>query len=330
VHLTYSSIDIMKHFDKGSVDECELRVLLHQSLAGCVIGKAGSKIKELKDKIGCRLKIFSNIAPQSTDRIAQIIGKEEQCIECLIEIVDLLKTTPIKGPIHNYDPHNFDDVYADEYGGYGSGMNTGGFRNGSNGGGGRFGNDRESSAGSGNRGFNDRGGNRGGFNDRRGGNMDRRGGGTGNGGMRDYVDPWAHNGNSGSSPLMGTGGNGGPLSNFTLGSNVMGNMNMGGSNNGGPNNNNGGGNNGGGGFANNSMDMDKTSTQVTIPKDLAGAIIGKGGGRIRRIRSESNAFIQIDEALPGSTDRIITITGTQKQIQAAQYMLQQSIRNGTK
>jgi len=56
---------------------------------------------------------------------------------------------------------------------------------------------------------------------------------------------------------------------------------------------------------------------------LAGAVIGKGGGRIRRIRSESNAFIQIDEALPGSTDRIITITGTPKQIQAAQYMLQQ-------
>lgn len=67
----------------------------------------------------------------------------------------------------------------------------------------------------------------------------------------------------------------------------------------------------------------KTSTQVTIPKDLAGAIIGKGGFRIRRIRNKSNAFIQIDEALPGSNDRIITITGTPKQIQAAQYMLQQ-------
>lgn len=84
-----------------------------------------------------------------------------------MEIVDLLKTvscsnenllfsifnlillppqqTPIKGPIHNYDPHNFDDVYADEYGGYGSGMNSGNFRNGNGGGnigGGRFGNDR--------------------------------------------------------------------------------------------------------------------------------------------------------------------------------------------
>lgn len=75
-------------------------------------------------KIGCRLKIFSNIAPQSTDRVAQVIGKEEQCVESLLEIIDLIKGTPIKGPIHNYDPHNFDDMYADEYGGYGSGMNA--------------------------------------------------------------------------------------------------------------------------------------------------------------------------------------------------------------
>lgn len=56
---------------------------------------------------------------------------------------------------------------------------------------------------------------------------------------------------------------------------------------------------------------------------LAGAIIGKAGGRIRRIRSESSAFITIDEPLPGSSDRIITITGNSKQIQAAQYLLQQ-------
>lgn len=34
---------------QGNVDEYELRILIHQSLAGCVIGKAGAKIKELKD-----------------------------------------------------------------------------------------------------------------------------------------------------------------------------------------------------------------------------------------------------------------------------------------
>ncbi|KAG5676807.1 hypothetical protein PVAND_006615 [Polypedilum vanderplanki] len=287
--------EIMKHFDKGSAEEYELCVLIHQSLAGCVIGKSGSKIKELKDKIGCRLKIFSNIAPQSTDRIAQIIGKEEQCIECLTEIMDLIKTTPIKGPVHNYDPHNFDDIYADEYGGYGSGLSSGNnnsFRN-DHGGRARY-NDRQS------------GGSR--FSDRRGANGNGIGSisGGNRGNIRDYVDPWAHNMNGNNNQMSGS---------------TFGNLNMG-NNSGNPNNGNSFGNN---------MEIDgKQSTQVTIPKDLAGAIIGKGGGRIRRIRSESNAFIQIDEALPGSTDRIITITGTPKQIQAAQYMLQQSIRNGSK
>ena len=29
--------------------EIDLRMLIHQSLAGCVIGKAGSKIKELRE-----------------------------------------------------------------------------------------------------------------------------------------------------------------------------------------------------------------------------------------------------------------------------------------
>lgn len=171
-------------------------------------------------------------------------------------------------------------------------MNTGNFRNGNgsnNGGGGRFGgSDRglflkilninpilisnfylPAAPGGGNR-FNDRGGsnNRGGFNDRRGnGNMDRRGG-NGNGGMRDYVDPWAHNGNNGNSPMMGGGnGNGGPLSNFAgmgNGNNGIGSLGSLG-NNAGPNNQNNGG---GGGFGNN-MDIDKTSTQVTIPKDVS-------------------------------------------------------------
>lgn len=56
---------------------------------------------------------------------------------------------------------------------------------------------------------------------------------------------------------------------------------------------------------------------------LAGAIIGKGGGRIRKIRNDSGAGITIDEPLQGSNDRIITITGSPNQIQMAQYLLQQ-------
>ena len=69
------------------------------------------------------------------------------------------------------------------------------------------------------------------------------------------------------------------------------------------------------------------STQVTIPKDMAGAIIGPGGSRIRKIRAESRATITIDEPVQGSDERIITISGNQRSIQTAQYLLQQSVRD---
>merc|ERR1712130_269748 len=68
------------------------------------------------------------------------------------------------------------------------------------------------------------------------------------------------------------------------------------------------------------------STQVTIPNDYAGAIIGPGGQRIRKIRNDSKATITIDEPADGSNERVITIAGNKKQIQAAQYLLQQSVR----
>lgn len=68
---------------------------------------------------------------------------------------------------------------------------------------------------------------------------------------------------------------------------------------------------------------DVTTTQVTIPDELAGTIIGKGGERINRIRQESGARIDIGATMYQSNERIITITGTTHQIQSAQYHLQQ-------
>jgi len=104
------------------------------------------------------------------------------------------------------------------------------------------------------------------------------------------------------------GGGGGGFNPPNMSNQDMGNQNYGGHNN----------QMGGGGGGN-------QSTQVTIPKDLAGSIIGKGGARIRKIRQDSGAGITIDEALPGAADRIITITGSPSQIQMAQYLLQQRL-----
>ena len=65
---------------------------------------------------------------------------------------------------------------------------------------------------------------------------------------------------------------------------------------------------------------------VCAAVQLAGAIIGKGGARIRKIRGDSGASITIDEPRPGSSERIITISGSPSQIWKAQYLLQQRFR----
>ncbi|XP_046999661.1 heterogeneous nuclear ribonucleoprotein K [Schistocerca americana] len=284
-------------------DDVDLRLLVHQSQAGCIIGKSGFKIKELREKTGARIKIFSNCCPQSTDRVCQISGRPSTCIDSIREIMELLKSSPIKGLNNPYDPHNYDDYYAQEYGGFGDqetkggrGM-PGGMRGGIGGpppigGRGRF--PLGGGGGGGSMGPGPRVGPRGG--------MGLSGPPGGMGGPPPRGGVGAFGGGPGRPGFGGARG----AANGMMNSNALG---LG-----------GGGNLMAGGA--------KSSTQVTIPKELAGAIIGKGGARIRKIRSDSGAGITIDEPLAGSNDRIITITGTPNQIQMAQYLLQQSCQTG--
>jgi hypothetical protein len=60
------------------------------------------------------------------------------------------------------------------------------------------------------------------------------------------------------------------------------------------------------------MDKVLKCKQVTIPNELAGAIIGPGGQRIRKIRNDSKASITIAEPDASGKERIITISGDPK------------------
>ncbi|XP_063366492.1 heterogeneous nuclear ribonucleoprotein K isoform X2 [Cydia amplana] len=296
------------HKGGNSDEDLDVRLLIHQSRAGCVIGKAGAKIKELREKTGARLKIFSNPAPQSTERVVQLVGGPEAVAAAVREVLDLVREVPIKGAMQNYDPHNYDDYYADEYGGFGNGQGGG-----PRGGPGRGGPPRGAPPPRGlpppGRGPPPRGGppmGRGGPPGPRGGFNDFSGpGGPGGPGPRTNFNGPPRGGNFAGGNFGGGGGGGGG--------------NFGGRGGGGGNFGGGGGNFGG------DNNQQETTTQVTIPKDLAGAIIGKAGSRIRKIRADSGAGIEIAEPLPGSNDRIITITGTPARIQTAQYLLQQSV-----
>ena len=63
------------------------------------------------------------------------------------------------------------------------------------------------------------------------------------------------------------------------------------------------------------------TTEMTIPNDLIGCIIGKGGAKINEIRQLSGATIKISNSEEGSKDRTISISGTPESINLAQYLI---------
>uniref|UniRef100_A0A7N6B623 Heterogeneous nuclear ribonucleoprotein K n=1 Tax=Anabas testudineus TaxID=64144 RepID=A0A7N6B623_ANATE len=250
--------------------DCELRLLIHQSLAGGIIGVKGAKIKELRENTQTTIKLFQECCPHSTDRVVLVGGKPERVIECIKVILELVSEAPIKGRAQPYDPNFYDETY--DYGGFTMLFEERGRRP------------------------------IGGFPIRVRGGFERMPPVRGNRPMppsrRDYDDMSPRRGPP---PPLSRGGRGGSRArNLPLPPPPP------------PR--------GGGSYSD--IGGPVITTQVTIPKDLAGSIIGKGGQRIKQIRHESGASIKIDEPLEGSEDRIITITGTQDQIQNAQYLLQ--------
>ncbi|XP_056605808.1 poly(rC)-binding protein 3 [Triplophysa dalaica] len=67
--------------------------------------------------------------------------------------------------------------------------------------------------------------------------------------------------------------------------------------------------------------------ELTIPNDLIGCIIGRQGTKINEIRQMSGAQIKIANAMEGSTDRQITITGPPANISLAQYLINARFRD---
>ncbi|KAM7077712.1 heterogeneous nuclear ribonucleoprotein K isoform X5 [Falco biarmicus] len=342
----------------------ELRILLQSKNAGAVIGKGGKNIKALRtdynasvsvpdssgperilsisadtETIGeilkkiiptleentqTTIKLFQECCPHSTDRVVLIGGKPDRVVECIKIILDLISESPIKGRAQPYDPNFYDETY--DYGGF-TMM------------------------------FDDRRGRPVGFPMRGRGGFDRMPPGRGGRPMppsrRDYDDMSPRRGPP--PPPPGRGGRGGSRArNLPLpppppprGGDLMSYDRRGR-----PGDRYDGmmmqchvdacddmqppelfeGGSGydysytGGRGSYGDLGGPIITTQVTIPKDLAGSIIGKGGQRIKQIRHESGASIKIDEPLEGSEDRIITITGTQDQIQNAQYLLQNSVK----
>jgi hypothetical protein len=66
-------------------------MLVHQSRVGAIIGRAGSKIKELREMTGSNLKVFKEVCPGSTDRILLITMEQSRMADTVDTIIEFLK-----------------------------------------------------------------------------------------------------------------------------------------------------------------------------------------------------------------------------------------------
>nr|CAB3253780.1 heterogeneous nuclear ribonucleoprotein K-like [Phallusia mammillata] len=89
-------------------DQMSLKLLIHHSQAGGIIGPKGFKINGLREKTGAQIKMHQECLPNSTDRTCQVSGTPEVISKCVVLILEMLQSLPINGTVNNFNPASTD------------------------------------------------------------------------------------------------------------------------------------------------------------------------------------------------------------------------------
>ncbi|KAK2703489.1 poly(rC)-binding protein 2-like isoform X3 [Artemia franciscana] len=81
-----------------------LRLIVPASQCGSLIGKGGSKIKELREFSGASVQVASEMLPNSNERAVTVSGVGEAIPQCIYQICKILLETPPKGATIPYRP----------------------------------------------------------------------------------------------------------------------------------------------------------------------------------------------------------------------------------
>lgn len=235
-----------------------LRLIVPASQCGSLIGKGGSKIKEIREVTGASIQVASEMLPNSTERAVTISGTGEAITQCIYHICNVMLESPPKGATIPYRPKP-----------------------------------------------------------QVGGPVILAGGQAytiqGNYAVPAHADVAALTKNSlAGLAALGLGGlapaNTGGLNPAALAALAGSQLRT-----------------------SNTRNQQSTNHQthnMTVPNELIGCIIGKGGTKIAEIRQISGAMIRIsncDDRESGSSDRTITISGTPDAVALAQYLINMSV-----
>uniref|UniRef100_A0A8D3DR61 Poly(rC) binding protein 4 n=1 Tax=Scophthalmus maximus TaxID=52904 RepID=A0A8D3DR61_SCOMX len=81
-----------------------LRLVIPASQCGSLIGKGGSKIKEIRETTGAQVQVAGDLLPNSTEREVTISGSQDAIIQCVKNICTVILESPPKGATIPYRP----------------------------------------------------------------------------------------------------------------------------------------------------------------------------------------------------------------------------------
>ncbi|CAL8352269.1 unnamed protein product [Gadus morhua 'NCC'] len=81
-----------------------LRLVIPASQCGSLIGKGGSKIKEIRESTGAQVQVAGDLLPNSTERGVTISGGQDSIIQCVKLICTVILESPPKGATIPYRP----------------------------------------------------------------------------------------------------------------------------------------------------------------------------------------------------------------------------------
>ncbi|KAG9339645.1 hypothetical protein JZ751_023291 [Albula glossodonta] len=81
-----------------------LRLVIPASQCGSLIGKGGSKIKEIRESTGAQIQVAGDLLPNSTERGVTISGTQDAIVQCVKQICAVILESPPKGATIPYRP----------------------------------------------------------------------------------------------------------------------------------------------------------------------------------------------------------------------------------
>ncbi|KAK7602930.1 hypothetical protein V9T40_006904 [Parthenolecanium corni] len=88
----------------GMVAPLVFKLIVPATQCGSIIGKGGSKIKEIRETSGASIQVASDMLPNSTERTVTITGNPDTITQCIYQVCLILMESPPRGTVVPYRP----------------------------------------------------------------------------------------------------------------------------------------------------------------------------------------------------------------------------------